>query len=211
MAKITSLQAGKRRHKIVNLFLDGKFTVSLETGVAVKEGLQVGQELSADHLEEIKRADHLQRCLGAANRLLGYRPRSEAELRERLQRRGFDSDSIDAAINKLKKYGLVDDVAFAQFWQENRSTFSPRSKWLTSQELRRKGVNSEIIEQVVDISDDIGNAYRAALSKMRRVPLSDHQIFRRRLGDFLHRRGFTYETINHVVEQLWQEHRGSSR
>ncbi len=113
MAKITSLKAGKKQQNRVNLFLNGKFTVSLEAGVTVDEGLQVGQEMSAGHLEEIKTADRIQRCLGAATQFLGYRQRSEAELRDRLQRRGFESDSIDAVINKLKKHGLVDDVAFA--------------------------------------------------------------------------------------------------
>ena len=210
MGKITGLQAGKSRNKRVNLFLDDKFALSLEAEMAVKQGLRVGQDLSDDQLGELRNVDKLQSCFNSATRLVSYRPRSEAELRERLQRRGFDSDSIDAALNKLKKYALVDDVAFAEYWLDNRTSFSPRSKWLTKQELRRKGVNNEIIEQIVDTSDDADNAYRAAVSKMRSLPLSDHQVFRHRLGDFLRRRGFNYEIINHVVEQLWQEHGGSS-
>ena len=210
MGKITGLQAGKSRNKRVNLFLDDKFALSLEAEMAVKQGLRVGQDLSDDQLGELRNVDKLQSCFNSATRLVSYRPRSEAELRERLQRRGFDSDSIDAALNKLKKYALVDDVAFAEYWLDNRTSFSPRSKWLTKQELRRKGVNNEIIEQIVDTSDDADNAYRAAVSKMRSLPLSDHQVFRHKLGGFLRRRGFNYEISNHVVEQLWQEHGGSS-
>ena len=208
MGKITSLQAGKSRNKRVNLFLDDKFALSLEAEMAVTQGLRVGQDLSEDQLGELQNADKLQSCFNSATRLVSYRPRSEAELRERLQRRGFDSDSIDAALNKLRKYALVDDMAFAEFWLDNRTSFSPRSKWLTKQELRRKGVNNEIIEQTVAASDDADNAYRAAVSKIRSLPLSDHQVFRHRLGDFLRRRGFSYEIINHVAEQLWQEHGG---
>ena len=210
MSKITGLNIGKRRKKRVNLFLDGKFAFSLETELVVKEGLQVGQELADSQLEELKSSDQLQRCLNAANRLLSYRPRSESELRMRLQRRGFDGESIEVVLTRLKKYGLLDDTAFAQFWQENRTTFSPRSKWLTGQELRRKGVSSEIIKQVAEAVDDNDNAYRAALSKMRRLPLTDYQVFRRRLGDFLRRRGFGYEVISHVMERIWQEYGSNS-
>jgi regulatory protein len=126
-------------------------------------------------------------------------------MRERLQRRGFDGDSIEAVIAKLKEQGLVNDMAFAQFWKDNRESFSPRSQWLTRLELRRKGVTTDIIDQVVDEVDDADNAYRAALSKARGLPLSDYQGFRRRLGDYLKRRGFGYEVINHTVERIWQE------
>ncbi len=53
---------------------------------------------------------------------------------------------------------MVDDMAFAQFWKDNRESFSPRSQWLTKLELRRKGVASDIIDQIVDTIDDEDSA-----------------------------------------------------
>ena len=211
MMKVTELRIGRSREKRVNVLLDGKFAFSLQAEVAAKEGLQVGQELSANQIEALAKSDHFHRCLNAAARYLSYRPRSESEIRERLQRRGFDGDSIEAALAKLKEQGLVDDVAFAQFWKDNRESFSPRSQWLTKLELRRKGVASNIIDRVVDGIDDSDSAYRVALSKTRRLPLSDYHGFRRRLGEYLRRRGFDYEVINHTVERVWQEYGSSSR
>jgi len=210
MTEITAIRAGRGRQR-VNVFLDGRFTFSLEAEVAVKEGLQVGQELSASQIEALARSDHFHRCLKAAVHYRSYRPRSESEVRERLQRRGFDGDSIAAVIAKLREQGLVNDIAFAQFWKDNRESFSPRSQWLTKLELRRKGVATDIIDQVVGEVDDANNAYRAALSKARSLPLSDYQGFRRRLGDYLKRRGFGYGVINHTVERIWQEWGSSSR
>ena len=205
MRKITAIRVGKGRRKRVRVFLDGRFAFSLEAEVAVREGLRVGQMLSANQIEALARSDHFHRCLNAAAHYLGYRPRSEAEVRERLQRRGFDGDSVDAVIAKLKEQGLVDDIAFAQFWKDNRESFSPRSQWLTKLELRRKGVGDDIIDQVVDAVDDADSAYRAAVSKARSLPQSDYQSFRRRLGEYLKRRGFGYGVINHTVERVWQE------
>lgn len=203
--RITAIRAGRSRGKRVNVFLDGKFAFSLEAEVAVREGLQVDQELSASQTEALARSDHFHRCLNAAVYYLSYRPRSESEIRERLQRRGFNGDSIEAVIAKLKEQGLVDDMAFAQFWKDNRQSFSPRSRWLTRLELRQKGVADDIIDQVVDAVDDADSAYRAALSKARSLPLSDYQSFRRRLGDYLKRRGFGYEVINQTIGRMWQE------
>ena len=211
MSKITALRVGRGRGKRVNVFLDGKFAFSLEAEVAVKEGLQIGQELSADEIGAITRSDYFHRCLNVAARYLSYRPRSEFELRERLHQRGFNGNSIEAVLTKLKEQGLVDDVAFAQFWRDNRESFSPRSQWLTKLELRRKGVASDIIDQVVDAIDDDDSAYRAAQSKARNLPLSDYQLFQRRLGGYLKRRGFGYRVISHTVERLWQEQGGIPR
>ena len=205
MRKITAIRVGKGRGKRVNVFLNGKFAFSLEAEVVVREGLQVEQELSAGQIEALARSDHFHRCFNAAVHYLSYRPRSESELRERLHRRGFDDDNLEAVIAKLKEQGLVDDVAFAQFWKDNRESFSPRSQWLTKLELRRKGVANDIIDQVVDTIDDDNSAYRAALSKARSLSLSDYQGFRRRLGEYLKRRGFGYGVINHTIQQLWQE------
>ena len=206
MSKITALRAARRRGKRLNIFLDGKFSFSLETEVAIKEGLQIGQELSANQIEALARSDHFHRCLNAANRYLSYRPRSESELIDRLHQHGFNDDSVEAAISKLKEQGLVDDMAFAQFWKDNRETFSPRSQWLTKLELKRKGVVGDIVDQVVAAVDDYGNAYRSALSKVRSLSRSDYQVFRRRLGGYLRRRGFSYGVVTHTVERVWQEH-----
>jgi len=205
MSKVTAIRIGKGRGQRVNVFLDDRFAFSLEAEVVLREGLQVGQELSAEQAEALARSDHLHRCLDAALHYLSYRPRSEFEVRERLRRRRFDGDSIEAVIAKLKEQGLVNDMDFVQFWKENRGSFSPRSQWLTKLELKQKGVAGDIIDQVVNTIDDDDSAYRAALSKARNLPKSDYQEFRRRLGEYLKRRGFSYGVINHTIERLWQE------
>jgi len=205
MSKVTSLRIGKQQKKRVNVFLDGRFAFSLEAEVAVKEGLRVGQEFSANQIKALAESDYFSRCLNAATHYLGYRPRSEFEIRERLQRRGFNESTVSAVIAKLKEQGLVDDSAFARFWQENRDSFNPRSRWLTKLELRQKGVTDGIIDQVVSATDDSDSAYRAALSKACHLSRSDYQDFRYRLGQYLKRRGFGYGIINRTVERLWEE------
>ena len=209
MSKITRLEKAKSREKRINVFLDGKFAFGLLAEVALKEGLKVGQELNDARKEALAGADSYQRCLNAAFRLLGYRPRSEGEIRQRLQRRGFDGECTEKAVARLKEQGLVDDAAFARFWKDNRESFSPRSRRLTKLELLRKGLDSNIIEQVIREVDDGESAYRAALSRARRLSLSDYRSFRRRLGEHLGRRGFGYDVISKTVERFWKEYGGA--
>ena len=205
MAKITGLKPGRGRARRFSISLDGKPALSIEAEVFAREMPRVGQELSQDQIEALKRQDERQRCHNTASRYLAYRPRSASELRQRLLRRGFGAETIVAVIAELAEKGLVDDAAFARFWKENRDTFSPRSRWLVSAELRQKGVAAAVIEQVTGQADDSQSAYRAAQKKAGRLPLGDYQVFRRRLGDFLKRRGYGYEVVQETVSRLWRE------
>ena len=69
----------------------------------------------------------------------------------------------------------------------------------------------EIIKEGTDDSNDMDSAYHAALSKAQRLPKQDYEVFRRRLGDYLRRRGFGYTVINQTVEKMWQELKESSQ
>ncbi len=205
MAIITALRTSRGRGKRVTVSLDGRFAFSLEAEVAAQEKLEVGQELASDRIEALARSDQFQRCLDAAARYLTYRPRSEYEMRQRLLRRGFSGDTVEAVLKRLREQGLVDDIAFAEFWRDNRQSFSPRSQWLTRLELRQKGIADDISDQTVSTICDGDNAYRAAASRASRLPLSDYESFRRRLGGYLRRRGFGYGVIKETLERLWQE------
>ena len=205
MKRITAIRAGKGRGKRVRIFLDGKQAFYLEVEVVAREGLKVGQVLSTDQIEVLISKDNFQRSLNAAVHYISYRPRSEFELRERLSQRCVNGNIQEEVITRLKEQGLVDDTAFAQFWKGSRESYSPRSQWLTRLELKRKGIADDIINKVVDNIDDDDSAYRAALKKARSLPQSDYPVFRRRLGSYLQRRGFSYGVISHTIQRLWQE------
>jgi len=204
MGKITEIRSGKQG-KRVNIFIDGRFALALDAAIAIQEKLRTDTELDSNRIKELVKIDEIHRGLDTATRYLGYRPRSEMELRNQLQRRGFTAEIIDSVINKLKEQGLVDDISFARFWTENRESFSPRSQYLTACELKQKGINGEIIARSVSNIDDGDSAYRIALIKARRLNKIDFPDFRKRLGGYLQRRGFSYEIINQTLAKIWQE------
>lgn len=205
MSIITGIKKTKGREKRVRVYLDGKPALGLLAETALQEGLRVGQEITESKLDGLENKDHYQRCLNAAIRFLGYRPRSESEVRQRLQKHGFNGECLEKTIVRLKEQGLLDDIAFARFWKDNREAFSPRSQRLTKMELRRKGIGSDVIEQVIGEIDEKDSAYRAALKKAPRLATCEYQDFRRRLGDYLGRRGFNYGIIKETTERIWKE------
>ncbi len=145
------------------------------------------------------------RCFEAALRLLGYRPRSRAELKQRLSRRGFPDILIDKVIMVLEQKGLVDDAAFARYWTENRLQFRPKSARLINLELRRKGVTPEIAGGVTEGLDEESLAHRAGLQKARVFANLTEEEFRNRLYRYLQRRGFAHEVIEPVLKRLWDD------
>lgn len=204
MNTLTVVETRKNRQG-VKVILDGGSAFSLSLAVAAEAGLHKGQTLSIPEIERLKSTDQLHRSLNSALRYMSSRPRSEVEIRTRLNRHGFDTETIRKVLAELRKQGLVDDVAFAQFWRENRENFRPRSRRLMELELKQKGVDAEIIaEATIDVDDDQG-AYRAAQKKARSLSGLDYPSFRKRMGSFLKRRGFDYELSNRIIDRIWQE------
>jgi regulatory protein len=190
--------------------LDGRFTFSLNLEVVAREHLHVGRELTEAELEALAGADASQRCFEAAARLLGYRPRSETELSQRLARRGFGQDVIEQVIRRLREQGLVDDASFARTWRDNREAVRPCGRQLIRRELREKGISEDIIDGTVSDLDEETSAYQAARNRLGSLPRDDYPAFRRRLGEYLRRRGFDYGIISQTVRQVWQEHQSPS-
>jgi len=210
MSKVTGIIRKKGREKQVQIFLDGQYACTLLAELILKEGIKTGQELSVSQVDALSGKDRRQRCLNAAVRYLGYRPRSVAEIKERLHRHGYDTENVEMALSTLEKQGLADDAAFARFWIDNREAFSPRSRRLAALELRRKGLSKGVIEQVTGEINESESAYRAALGKARRLSSADYVDFRRRLGGYLGRRGFGYDIIKETVDRVWRERSGNA-
>jgi regulatory protein len=150
-------------------------------------------------------SNSLQDCLDAAYHYLSYRPRSEGEIRQWLRKRGFPSELAERTIVKLREQNLSDDLAFAQFWRDNRLSFRPKSKRLIKKELRGKKIAAEIIEQVTSEIDDQEIAYKLGFSRLPVLAGLDYPNFYRRLSSYLAYRGFNYDVIRDTAVRLWRE------
>jgi regulatory protein len=201
--KVTGLKVQARNKARVNVHLDGKFAFGLAAIVAAR--LRVGQELDEAAIASLRESDGHEQAYERALRFLGPRPRSEAEVRRRLSEKGVEVTVVDAILQRLRRAGLVNDREFAAYWVENRLNFRPRSQRALRVELRQKGVSNEVLQDVLAGTDDAQAAYDLASRRAARLRGMERQEFRRKLGGFLARRGFDYETIEPVLERVWHE------
>lgn len=202
--RITAIEPQKNNPNRVNIYLDGEFAFGLTRWTAA--WLQVGQELSEEKIESLKAEDERERVYQKALRFLSVRPRSVQEVRQNLQKHGVSLVLIEETLERLQGAGLLDDWVFARLWVENRADFRPRAPAILRLELQRKGVAEDIIQTVLqEMTDAELLALDAARRRARRLRDLPQREFYRKLSGFLARRGFSYEIIPSVCEQVWDE------
>lgn len=204
---ITEIADQARDPERVSVFLDGQFAFGVAREIAAREGLFVGRSLSAAEVADLLRADEAARATNAALHFLGYRPRSEREVRDRLRRRGFSDEAIEAAVARLLDWRYLDDAEFARFWVENRAEHQPRGRRRLRAELRAKGVDADLVDQAIDEAG--GDEFPAALALARKRVTSlrglDPLVQRRRLAGFLQRRGYDWDIVRSVLDAVLGE------
>jgi regulatory protein len=197
---ITALVVQKRNKERVNVYLDGEFAFGLAMIEALK--LHKGQTLTDEDIARLKTLDEIEKAHERALNYLSYRPRSVDEVRRNLSGK-YPEPAVEAVIDRLERAGLLNDREFARFWVENRDQFKPRSERALRYELRQKGVGDADIDLALESIDEADAARRAAEGRVRRYRNADEKTFRKRMSDFLARRGFSYGIIRDVVDQLW--------
>ncbi|HEX7544820.1 MAG TPA: regulatory protein RecX [Candidatus Limnocylindrales bacterium] len=94
--------------------------------------------------------DDPETVLNAAARFLEVRPRSVDEVRRHLNVAGYREDLVESAIARLLELGMLDDRTFGQTWVESRDRARPRGESAIRQELARKGLDRELISEILD-------------------------------------------------------------
>ena len=202
MGTITALTIQKKNPERVNVFIDDEFAFGTAAITAVS--LKVGQTLTPAEIDEIQLSDQLETAKQSAIRFIGYRPRSIAEVRRNLQRKGYDEAVVEEAIARLQAVELLDDVTFANYWIEQREAFKPRSRLALRQELQQKGVSREVIDAALEDVDESAAARRAAEKQMRRWQSLPQKEFEMKLLGYLQRRGFSYYLNKEIAAEMWE-------
>lgn len=200
MPEITNVR--KRRGR-VGISVDGEFWAEIDANVASERGLFEGAALSEEDLEEARVEGEKALAMSRALNLLGYRPRSEKEIRDRLRRFGHVDEAIEAVVARLVELEYLDDEEFARVMaREKARKYGPRR---VSLELRKAGVGQEASQEAVEEEfegrSEIEAAREAASRRYNTGERSDAAA--RRVYGFLTRLGYSME----VCAEVAREHR----
>jgi len=140
---------------------------------------------------------------------LSARARSVQEVREKLRQKRFSTEVIDQVVADLERLKLLDDRALARNWVELRMRHRPAGAFRFAQDLRSRGIDKNIIDEVLEEFREELDSTKAAVALLRRqrgryAGLEETKAKRRMLG-FLARRGYEPETAREAVEAIWRE------
>jgi len=206
--RVTAIERPPRKRRY-DVRIDDARVVPLSREVLAAANLSVGQEVDDSLVAELEAAEARHTAMTAALRLLSYRQRSEREMWDALRSRGIPEAIAGETLDRLRQLRLLDDGAFAEAWTESRQRNRPRGKRMLLAELAQKGIERELAQASVAAIDEEDAALRAGRKRARTLGSLEFREFRRRLGDFLARRGFGYEVCEAAIKQLWAEVRGS--
>ena len=156
-------------------------------------------------MNRVKRKEALQKAKDTIFRLLKFRPRSEKEIRDRLNNKNFQKENIDGAIQYFKDLQLIDDRQFARNWISSRlqRPFGPNRIRF---ELKEKGIHADILQEELKsaTSNFPEEEIVLALAKKRASLYKDIEKnkIEQRVYNYLVRRGFNNRAILKAIKQL---------
>jgi regulatory protein len=201
---VTAITGQVRDPERVSVFIDGVFAIGLARDVADAFGLHKDQVLDEAQLADLLARNQLHRATTSALNFLAYRPRSEGEIRRKLQQGAYPQGTIEQVLERLREWRYVDDEDFARRWIENRNANRPRGERLLAQELKAKGIDSDIMAEALEEAGIDEGAGALSLARQRARQLRDLEpaVRERRLTGFLARRGYGFDVIRATLETL---------
>lgn len=200
---VTEIRPQRRDTGKYNIFIDGEYAFALPpTDIAyfkIKEDHELKQE-TYDFIQEnliyIKAQD-------TALNYIGYKMRTEQQVREKLIEKEFSEKNIEKVIAFLQKYNYINDRTYAKSYIKQRQNSKPRSAFLLNRELKYKGVSEEVLQETfesVEI-DEVEDALFWVEKKSRGVWPLDQKKEKQLIG-FLQRKGYRYSIIKEAFAKM---------
>ena len=230
--KITNIKQAVKNENRVNVYVDGKYSFSLDIAQLVDFKIKVGQEISESDLKEFKQASEFGKLYQRTLEWVLTRPHSIRETKDYLYRKIRNSSSgalraarpsltpskehsdfpnketmsnfSDAIIERLIQKGYLDDLKFAEYYVENRFVKKGISKKRLQMELMKKGVSREIIEQVLEVSSRNDEEEIMKMIAKKRNKYDDEKLIQ-----YLCRQGFHFETVRNLVQTYGMDSQNS--
>lgn len=233
MSVITAVELQKKRQDRFSVYVNGQFAFAASAETIFRFHLKTDQEISQETIEKLVKENEYGLLLDKTLRWISSRPHSEKELMIYLNKPNPKAKTpksemaVQMVIDKLTKLGYVNDEEFAKWYIESRTRSRPRGKRLLALELRAKGIDKEVITSLLEARDEHQSfsspvsplflqspllppseedlAFKVAEKKYPSYKNLERREFKQKMSAYLARRGFDWETIRQVIDQLLQK------
>lgn len=215
--RITDISIQAKNPDRVNVSVDGKYRFSLDIYQVSELGIKRDKEYSEAELVEFEQESQFGKLYGRALEYCMMRPHSAREIRDYLWRKtrstrvrlkeggfkdkpGVSVELTERVFKRLQEKGHIDDERFARFWVENRHQRKGVSQRKLVQELRGKGIEQAIINEVVS---DSSRSDETELRKMIEKKASRYED-KQKFMQYLMRQGFSYDDVKTALDETYE-------
>lgn len=194
--KVTSIKQQVKNPERASIFIDGKYSFSLSLNELVAEKLKTNQELDEPELKRLKKLSDDGKLKGRALEWVLNRPRSIREFKDYMFRKKADPDLAERLLSEFTERGYIDEARYAEWLADVRRRRGKSERAIRS-ELGSKGVDREVVQEVLDEGSDEIERLKVLVEKKQHLPRykTDPQKFMRYLAS----QGFSYDDIKSVL------------
>jgi regulatory protein len=204
---ITKIKRVRGKRQRYSIHLDGVPALELSDWTIGKCGLRTGDDLDEDTVDRIKSTEAETQAKNIAVNYLSYRQRSSKEIIDHLTKKGFAHTCAEVVTRQLQSARLVNDLEFARAFVRDRLKRKPTGQALLRMQLLAKGISSSmadmVLAELISPQNQHASAVDAATRKIRVMQYAKKDLGeekrKKRLFDFLLRRGFSYEIARDTV------------
>ncbi len=204
--KITAITQQVHHPDRYSIFIDDNFAFGLIMQDILYFKLKEGEEISQEKFDFIQNELIYVQAQDIALHYIGYKMRTEAEVRKKLLEKEFTEEIIARVIDFLIAYHYVDDIQYCKSYVKQRLNCNPRGSYLLKMELKQKGIKESIICKTLEQANinEMDDAIRLLEKKCARLDTIDEKE-KKRLFGFLQRRGYSYDIIKEAFSYILKQ------
>ena len=204
--KIIEIKPQVRDPQRKTLVFDDGSVFGISEDVFISNKFEIGLEMSEDSFTKLVGDELKVKVYNSALRLLGYRMRSCAEMKQRLAVKKYPNNIIEEVVDKLLKIGYLNDTEFANAFAHDKVKSKKIGPIALRIELRPHKIESNIIEETINKIYDkypISDLIKKLLDKKKvQFGTKLDQKSKKRIHDLLGRKGFSWNEISEVFTEL---------
>ena len=156
-------------------------------------------------MDKTQADEQTKQALITAMRLLAASPKSGAELRKKLEGKGYAAENIEQALGRLSAQGVLDDTLYAKDLMARLTLGKAAGRHKIAFELKRHGISRKVQSELLDSisnEEETERALEQARLKWAGWIQLDPQKRKKRLYDFLIRKGYDFQVAQDVLQKL---------
>jgi len=207
-SKVVKINRSSKYSDRIVITFENKSVLRVPEDAFILHPILVGDFLSQKDIKKYDKKMRLQEARDSAYKLLSYRMRSTGEMRNRLDKKSFLPDEIDITIEQLKKLNYLNDNEFVKTFAKEKVKLKMIGPRLLRSELFKYYIEPSLIDQAINEIYETNDVYLLIEKHLEKKGVSRGDILdnskKKKLSDYLIRKGFSWVQINEVFSDWFQ-------